>query len=71
MADHTPITELVRDQEGDYLVIVEELEESHSQMLAALEAAVDWIVDSFPNKDDQPNSIVDDARTAIARAKGI
>ena len=36
-----PITQLVRDRVGDYLVVVEELEESHDELLAALELLLD------------------------------
>ena len=40
------------------------------ELLAALEHCVNWITDSFPHEDDQPNSIVSEARTALAKAKG-
>ena len=35
---HTPVADMVREHNGDYLVAVEDLEESHSVLLAALQA---------------------------------
>ena len=37
---HTPVTDQVRESQGDYLVAVEDLESSHADLLAALKLAL-------------------------------
>ena len=43
----TPVTDMVRDQQGDYLVAVEDLEASHATLLAAakMSRCVDYAVE--------------------------
>lgn len=43
----TPITDMVRDQKGDYLAVVESLEESHAKLLEAVENILPHLQDDL------------------------
>lgn len=79
---HTPITDQVREHKDDYLGAVEDLELSHADLLAALEALLATEDDPSDSCQWCGNFLVEDAvhcrvvdcpgveaRAAIARAK--
>lgn len=70
---HTPITDQVREHKDDYLGVVEDLELSHADLLAAAEACFATV--SYPAPEGGAwwrltQKEVDMLRTAIAKAKG-
>ena len=71
---NTPVTNQVRDQRGDYLAAVEELEASHAMLLKAAEVAELRILEcsvfnNVPGIQSQPALI--QIRAAIAQAKEV
>ncbi|MDO8751346.1 MAG: hypothetical protein Q7K03_09430 [Dehalococcoidia bacterium] len=76
----TPITDMVRERDGDYLAAVEELEESHGDLLAVAQAMVTYLKEAghTPYPEDDPELgphgpcltclLVVDADAAIAKA---
>ncbi len=77
---HTPITDMVRERDGDYLAAVEELEESRDDLLAVAQAVSTFLkeVGHTPYPEDDPEfgphadcascHLVADADAAIAKA---
>ncbi len=77
---HTPITDMVRERDGDYLAAVEELEESRGDLLAAVRAMSTFFKEAghTPYPEDDPElgphgpcmvcRLVLDAEIAIAKA---
>ena len=76
----TPITDMVRERDGDYLAAVEELEESRDGLLAVAQAVSAFLKDvgHTPYPEDDPEfgphadcascHLVADADAAIAKA---
>lgn len=77
MTQETPITDDVRDQRGDYLAAVEDLELSHAALLAACEGFLKSLALAkhsglTPAKDYSDWATVEYViRSAIAAAKGV
>ncbi len=78
----TPITDMVREKDGDYLAAVEELEESRGALLAAARAMCTFLKDAGqtpypegdpefgPHGDCEACRLVVDADAAIAMQGG-
>lgn len=50
----TPVTNLVRDHEGDYIEAVEDLENSHAALLAAAKGAQECLHEFHPQQHHIP-----------------
>ena len=72
----TPITNAVRDEQGDYLAAVEDLERSHADLLAALKdiagymEAIQALATSVLHEAPAFTSKINRARAAIRKATG-
>jgi hypothetical protein len=75
METKNPITDMVREQSGDYIKAVEAMEESHADLLAALQGLFEHCVMVHKHWGDgcnrkQAKAAEDFALAAIAKAQG-
>lgn len=73
MTQHTPITDMTREQKGDYLVAVEDLENSHTALLAAAKAWVAHMDDPDPEDMtfEEEDQLMQSLRAAIKAAEEV